>query len=64
LDSWLTIWKDIIDGALCPEEARLSINEISVHTQLVKLTEAAHLIDVRENVHVRGRLKNRRIEIY
>jgi hypothetical protein len=64
LDSWLTIWKDTIDGALCPEEARFSINEITVYTQLEKLIEAAHLIDVRENVHVGGRLKNRRIEIY
>jgi hypothetical protein len=59
LDSWLTIWKDIIDGALCPEEARFSINELIVYTYLVKLVEAAHLIDVRETVHIRGRLKNR-----
>ena len=62
LDGWLTIWRDIIDGALCPEEARFSINELTVYTYLVKLVEAAHLIDVRETVHVRGRLKNRASE--
>jgi hypothetical protein len=62
LDSWLTIWQDIIDGALCPEEARFSINELTVYTYLVKLVEAAHLIDVRETVHIRGHLKNRAAE--
>jgi hypothetical protein len=62
LDGWLTIWRDIIDGALCPEEARFSINELTVYTYLVKLVEAAHLIDVRETVHIRGRLKNRAAE--
>src|SRR5665647_2192087 len=58
LESWLTTWKNIVDGALCPEEARFSINELTIYTHLVKLVEAAHLIDVRETVHVRGHLKN------
>ncbi|MDE3185665.1 MAG: hypothetical protein KGM16_19815 [Bacteroidota bacterium] len=62
LDTWLTIWKNIVDGALCPEEARFSINELSVYIHLIKLVEAAHLIDVRETVHVRGRLKKRTVE--
>jgi len=59
LENWLNIWRNIIDGALCPDESRFFINEILVYTHLVKLIEAAHLIDVREIVQVRGRLKNR-----
>lgn len=59
LESWLAIWRNIIDGALCPHESRYFINEILVYTHLVKLVEAAHLIDVRETVHVGGCLKNR-----
>jgi len=59
LENWLNTWRNIIDGALCPDESRFFINEILVYTHLVKLIEAAHLIDVREIVQVRGRLKNR-----
>lgn len=59
LENWLSIWRNVIDGALCPEETRFFINEILVYTHLVKCIEAAHLIDVRETVHIRGDLKNR-----
>ncbi len=58
LDKWLTVWKDSIEGSLGNHEFRLGINEISVHIHLVKLIEAAHLIDVREVTHVNGSLKN------
>lgn len=59
LENWLSIWRNIIDGALCPDESRFFINEILVYTHLVKCIEAAHLIDVRETVHIRGDLKER-----
>ncbi len=63
LNSWLTALTDIIDGALCPEESHLFLNEITIYTKLVKLIEAAHLIDVREVVHVDGLLKGRSNDI-
>lgn len=59
LQEWLQLWTDIIETALCREDMLFPQNEIKVYTQLVKLVEAAHLIDVREVVHVGGFLKAR-----
>lgn len=35
------------------------VNSVSLYLQLTKIVEAAHLIDVREIIHVDGHLKNR-----
>jgi hypothetical protein len=61
---WVILWRDIIDSALNPDGGILLESELTVYMHLVKLVEAAHLIDVRETAHVRGDLKNRLIENY
>jgi hypothetical protein len=40
-------------------EAGLTFDVLSIYFHLTKLVEAAHLIDVRENTHVGGQIKNR-----
>ncbi len=57
LDIWLDYWIKACDRALCPERSTYPLSELKICTQLLKLIEAAHLIDVREVVHVSGSLK-------
>lgn len=64
LEDWLTVWRNIVDGALCPEESRFFINEILVYTNLLKCMEAVHLIHVRETVPNKSRLKSWLLENY
>lgn len=64
LNDWIIIWRDIVDAALNPDGVGYLEHELTVYIYIVKLIEAAHLIDVRETIHVRGRLKNRIGENY
>ncbi len=57
LEIWLDYWTGAIDRALCPERSTYPLSELKICTQLLKLIEAAHLIDVREVAHVSGSLK-------
>jgi hypothetical protein len=40
----------------------LGLEMIAIYSHLVKLVEAAHLINVREVIHIGGILKNRSID--
>lgn len=64
LEKWVKDWENIVELALVSDSQVLQHSELVLYFHLAKLVEAAHLIDVRENVHVGGRLKDRRIEIY
>jgi len=50
LDNWINTWRDIVDGALNPDGGSYLEHELTVYIQLAKLIEAAHLVDVRENL--------------
>jgi hypothetical protein len=49
----------MVDAALSPCSGKLNIEMIAVYTLLCKLTESAHLINIREVNHIGGILKNR-----
>lgn len=59
VNKWLYELKEIVDAALSKNNGQLGLEMISLYSHLVKLTEAAHLINVREVTHIRGILKNR-----
>jgi hypothetical protein len=58
-DEWLHDWEQMVDAGLSPCSGELNIEMIAVYTHLCKLTEAAHLINIREVNHIGGILKNR-----
>ena len=61
-DEWVHDLQEIVDCALSKSSGELGLEIICVYSHLVKLTEAAHLINVREVTHIGGILKNRFIE--
>ena len=58
-DKWLYDLKEIVDAALSNYKGELGLEMIAMYSHLVKLIEAAHLINVREVTHIGGILKNR-----
>lgn len=58
-EKWQYDLKEIIDTALSQCKGELHLEVISVYSHLSKLMEAAHLINVREVVHIGGILKSR-----
>ena len=59
LKKWLDVWREIGDNALSKFAGQLELDQLKLCTYMLKLIEAAHLIDVREVTHIDGRLKNR-----
>ena len=59
LDSWVHDFEETADCALSKNSGELGLEMIAIYSHLVKLTEAAHLINVREVTHIGGLLKNR-----
>jgi hypothetical protein len=62
LAEWKTDLQAISEYALVKTslfEACIEIDTLSLYIHLTKLIEAAHLIDVRENSHIGGQIKNR-----
>jgi hypothetical protein len=57
--SWLHDLREIVDCALSKNNGELGLEMIAIYSHLVKLVEAAHLINVREVTHIEGRLKNK-----
>ncbi|MGN6196701.1 MAG: hypothetical protein ACTHOB_17305 [Ginsengibacter sp.] len=56
---WIHDLEETVDCALSNNNGELGLEMIAIYTHLVKLTEAAHLINVREITHIGGILKNR-----
>jgi len=59
LDAWVHDLEETVDCALSKYNGELGLEMIAIYSHLVKLTEAAHLINVREVTHIGGMLKNR-----
>lgn len=59
LQKWKRDLQEIMEAALVSDLEVPGVDQLEIYFQLTKLLEAAHLIDVRENTHVRGQLKNR-----
>lgn len=62
LAKWKSDLRDILNYALTKEslyEAAVYIDCLSIYLHLMKLIEAAHLIDVREIYHIGGMMKHR-----
>jgi len=60
LDAWVHDLEESVDAALSTCNGELGLEMIVMYSHLVKLAEAAHLINVREVTHIGGILKNRR----
>ena len=58
-DEWMHDLEDTVDCALSKNGGELGLEMIAIYSHLAKLTEAAHLINVREVTHIGGILKNR-----
>lgn len=58
-EEWVHDLEEIADCALSNNNGELGLEMITIYSHLVKLTEAAHLINVREVTHIGGILKNR-----
>jgi hypothetical protein len=58
-DEWLHDLEEIVDCALSKNNGELGLEMVTIYSHLVKLAEATHLINVREVIHIGGRLKNR-----
>lgn len=58
-DEWIHDLEETVDCALSKNNGELGLEMIAIYSHLVKLTEAAHLINVREVTHIGGILKNR-----
>ena len=58
-DEWIHDLEETVNSALSNNNGELGLEMIAIYTHLVKLTEAAHLINVREVTHIAGILKNR-----
>ncbi len=61
-DEWAHDLEEIVDCALSKNNRELGLEMVTIYSHLVKLTEAAHLINVREVTHIGGILKTRFIE--
>ncbi|MEO6683511.1 MAG: hypothetical protein ABIN48_11880 [Ginsengibacter sp.] len=59
LEKWIRDLELITDTALTPARGCLMLDRLVTYFHLVKLIEAAHLIDVREVTHIGETLKNR-----
>jgi hypothetical protein len=62
LENWKIILDDVLHYALIKESfsyAGEEMNTVALYFQLTKLIEAAHLVDIRENTHIGGRLKKK-----
>ena len=59
LDQWLRDWEEAVDCALSQSSGGMELDRIATYTHLLKLVEAAHLINLREVNHIGGTLKNR-----
>ncbi len=57
--AWLHDLQETVDCALSKNIGELGLEMIAIYSHLVKLVEAAHLINVREVTHIGGMLKNR-----
>ncbi|HEX7755650.1 MAG TPA: hypothetical protein VF421_09915 [Niabella sp.] len=57
LQQWLRDWSRIVTAALSAKPTCLAPDALALYFYLVKLIEAAHLIDVRETTHIEGTLK-------
>jgi hypothetical protein len=58
-NEWVHDLEQTVDCALSNNNGELGLEMIAIYTHLVKLIEAAHLINVREVTHIGGILKNR-----
>jgi hypothetical protein len=59
LNSWLQCWEQVVENAFCSDSTSIT-DPLTVCTHLIKLVEAAHLVDVREVTHVGECVKNGR----
>jgi hypothetical protein len=59
LNSWLQCWEQVVENALNSDTTAITA-PLPVCTWLIKLVEAAHLVDVREVTHVGECLKKGR----
>ncbi len=59
LHQWLHCWEQVVQGALCHDDALAPPAPVELYSHLAKLVEAAHLMDVREVTNVGGCLKGR-----
>ena len=59
LHAWVHDLEEIADCALSKYSGELGLEMIAIYSHLVKLTEAAHLINVREVTHIGGMPKSR-----
>lgn len=59
LEDWLRNWEELVEAALSRSNGDVELNITGIYRMLVKLLEAAHLVDVREVMHVGGYLKTR-----
>lgn len=59
LDKWMHDLEEIVDFALSRYRGELGLDMLAIYLHLTKLIEAAHLINVREVIHIGGILKNR-----
>lgn len=59
IEQWVHDLELLVDCALSRSSGGLEMDMLTIYTLLEKLTEAAHLINVREVTHVGGILKNR-----
>ena len=55
----LNSWEQVVENAFCSDSTSITA-PLTVCTHLIKLVEAAHLVDVREVTHVGECLKNGR----
>jgi hypothetical protein len=58
-DAWVHDLEETVDCALSESKGELGLEMLAIYSHLVKLVEAAHLINVREVTHIGGILKNR-----
>ena len=56
---WTKVLKEVMEFALSIDSVMPVINTIKIYTYLSGLLEAAHLIDLREVVHIGGNLKTK-----
>ena len=59
LNSWLQCWEQVVENAFCSDHTSITA-PLTVCIHLIKLVEAAHLVDVREVTHAGGCVKNGR----
>ena len=57
--AWVHDLEETVDCSLSRNTGELGLEMLAIYSHLVKLIEAAHLINVREVIHIGGILKNR-----